>query len=752
MLKLARFFKPYLVLILSILALLLIQAMCDLALPDYMSRIVNNGIQQSGIVDAAPEVLRESEMDKILLFMSADDANKVKDSYDLLDKSALNADDYAALSEKYPALEKERLYQRNTEDRDTVDALNVVMSRAMLAVAGIESMDPAELMQMMQQQGGGAPAQGMTPAQGNVDVFAILKMLPQEKRDVIRSEVSEKMDVLGDSMIQQAAVSQFVKPEYEAVGVDLGAMQSRLILETGAIMLLISLAGVAASVCVSYLAARVAAGFGRDVRRSLFTRVMTFSNNEIDKFSTASLITRTTNDIQQIQLLLVMFLRIVFYAPILGVGGSIRAINIGGTMAWIIAAAVGVILVFMLILFWLATPRFKRIQKLTDRLNMVMRQSLEGLPVVRAFNMQGTEEQKFDIQNREYLKVSLFVNRAMALMMPVLMLAMNGVSILIIWIGAHQVDAGDLQVGNLMALIQYAMQIIMSFLMISIVAIMMPRASVAAQRIAQVLRTRASIHDPEAPKDPPGDATVEFKNVTFKYPGAEEPVLTDISFTARPGETTAFIGSTGSGKSTLVNLVPRFYDVTGGSVTIGGIDIRKLSQRALRDKIGYVPQKAVLFSGTIGSNLRYADEDAPEDALKSAADIAQATEIINEKPEGFESEIAQGGTNISGGQKQRLSIARAIVKRPKIYIFDDSFSALDYTTDAKLRKALKGVTADSVVLVVAQRIGTIMNAEQIIVLEEGRIAGKGTHRELLQTCSVYREIAETQMSKEELEK
>lgn len=752
MLKLARFFKPYLVLILSILALLLIQAMCDLALPDYMSRIVNNGIQQSGIVDAAPEVLREREMDKILLFMSADDANKVKDSYDLLDKSALNADEYAALSEKYPALEKERLYQRNTEDRDTVDALNVVMSRAMLAVAGIESMDPAELMQMMQQQGGGAPAQGMTPAQGNVDVFAILKMLPQEKRDVIRSEVSEKMDVLGDSMIQQAAVSQFVKPEYEAVGVDLGAMQSRLILETGAIMLLISLAGVAASVCVSYLAARVAAGFGRDVRRSLFTRVMTFSNNEIDKFSTASLITRTTNDIQQIQLLLVMFLRIVFYAPILGVGGSIRAINIGGTMAWIIAAAVGVILVFMLILFWLATPRFKRIQKLTDRLNMVMRQSLEGLPVVRAFNMQGTEEQKFDIQNREYLKVSLFVNRAMALMMPVLMLAMNGVSILIIWIGAHQVDAGNLQVGNLMALIQYAMQIIMSFLMISIVAIMMPRASVAAQRIAQVLRTGASIHDPEAPKDPPGDATVDFKNVTFKYPGAEEPVLTDISFTARPGETTAFIGSTGSGKSTLVNLVPRFYDVTGGSVTIGGIDIRELSQHALRDKIGYVPQKAVLFSGTIGSNLRYADEDAPEDVLKSAADIAQATEIINEKPEGFESEIAQGGTNVSGGQKQRLSIARAIVKRPKIYIFDDSFSALDYTTDAKLRKALKGVTADSVVLVVAQRIGTIMNAEQIIVLEEGRIVGKGTHRELLQTCGVYREIAETQMSKEELEK
>jgi len=509
---------------------------------------------------------------------------------------------------------------------------------------------------------------------------------------------------------------------------------------------------VAASVIVSYLAARVAAGFGRDVRRSLFTRVMTFSNNEIDKFSTASLITRTTNDIQQIQLLLVMFLRIVFYAPILGVGGSLRAINIGGTMAWIIAAAVGIILVFILILFWLATPRFKRMQKLTDRLNLVMRQSLEGLPVVRAFNMQGTEEQKFDVENREFLKVSLFVNRAMALMMPVLMLAMNGVSILIIWIGAHQVDAGDLQVGNLMALIQYAMQIIMSFLMISIVAIMMPRASVAAQRIAQVLRTRASIDDPEAPKATPGDATVEFKNVTFKYPGAEEPVLTDISFTARPGETTAFIGSTGSGKSTLVNLVPRFYDVTGGAVTIGGTDIRELSQHALRDKIGYVPQKAALFSGTIGSNLRYADEDATEDALKSAAAIAQATEIIDEKPEGFESEIAQGGTNVSGGQKQRLSIARAIVKRPKIYIFDDSFSALDYTTDAKLRKALKSVTADSVVLVVAQRIGTIMNAEQIIVLEEGRIVGKGTHRELLKTCSVYREIAETQMSKEELEK
>ena len=757
MLKLLRYFKPFAVLILSIVALLLIQAVCDLALPDYMSKIVNTGIQQGGVENAAPEVIRQSEWDRVMLFLSADDQKLAEKSYTLLDKAKLDAADYEAQVKEYPALADTPIYKRNTDDADTLAALNRSMGTAIILVDRIEGSTPQELMQFMQQ---GGAADGLSGLQqgGNLpqikdsdDVFALLQALPEETLDAIRTQIEEGMGNLGESMIVPAA-SEYIVKEYQAIGRNTDAMQSNLILGTGALMLLISLAGAAASIFVSFLAARVAAGFGRDVRRDLFGKVMRFSSNEIDKFSTASLITRTTNDIQQIQLLLVMLLRIVFYSPILGVGGSIKAIDLGGSMAWIIAVAVGAILLFIGVLFGLVTPRFKLLQRLVDRLNLVLRQSLEGMPVIRAFNMQHTEEAKFDVENKHYLKTSLFVNRTMAIMMPVLMLIMNGVSLLIVWMGAHAISDGTLQVGNMMALIQYSMLIIMSFLMISMVAIMMPRASVAANRIAQVLRTKPGINDPEEPRHFPGhDATLEFKDVTFRYPGADVPVLQHISFTARPGETTAIIGSTGSGKSTVVNLVPRFYDVTEGKILIGGVDIRDVTQHELHERVGYIPQKAVLFSGTIESNLRYANEEATDAELEKASEIAQATEFIEEMPERYESNIAQGGANVSGGQKQRLSIARAVVKKPQIYIFDDSFSAVDFTTDAMLRKALKSVTQESTVLIVAQRIGTIMTAEQIIVLEEGKIAGIGRHKELLRTCEVYREIAQSQLSKEELE-
>ncbi|MFZ5973779.1 MAG: ABC transporter ATP-binding protein [Bacillota bacterium] len=760
MLKLIRYFKPFLILILSIVALLFIQAICDLTLPDYMSRIVNTGIQTSGIENAVPQVIRQSEWNKVMLFMSKEDKELAANNYVLLDKAKLSTSEYEKQVKDYPALKDTPVYKLNTTDSKIIDGLNPGMAKAELAVQTIEKATPEQLMKMMQgmqpsgqtDNGASGMPQGNMPAIKNgSDVLKMLQGLPQEKLDAIREQMDKNFDVMGKTTLIAAATG-YVKAEYQAIGINTDAIQSNYILNTGVAMLLIALAGAGASIFVSYLAARVAAGFGRDVRRNLFTNVMRFSNNEVNKFSTASLITRTTNDIQQIQLLLVMFLRFVFYAPILGVGGSIKAIDLGGTMAWIIAAAVGVILVFIGVLFIVVMPRFKLMQRLTDRLNLVLRQSLNGMPVIRAFNRQRTEEEKFDVENTHFLKTGLFVNRTMSLMMPVLMIVMNGVMLLIVWVGSHAVNDGTLQVGNMMALMQYSMQIIMAFLFIAMVAIMMPRASVAANRIHEVLKTRASIHDPKEPRVlPENDATVEFRNVTFAYPGADEPVLRDISFTARPGQTTAFIGSTGSGKSTVVSLVPRFYDVTEGQILIGGVDIRDVRQHDLRDKIGYMPEKAVLFSGTIGSNLRYADEDASEEELKKASEIAQAMEFINEKPDRFDSEIAQGGTNVSGGQKQRLSIARAVLKKPQIYIFDDTFSALDFTTDARLRKALRNVTQNSTVLIVAQRIGTIMNAEQIIVLEEGRIAGIGTHKQLLKTCNVYREIAESQLSKEELE-
>ncbi len=685
---------------------------------------------------------------------------KAEKYYDFISKDVLSDQEYQDNLSKYPILENENIYVLNTTDTETIASMEDSFATAIIAVTGIENSDPADLIKEMQDSMPSPnPEQMMSsqtqPQQMTIettdDIFNVLAMMPQDTLDEIRGQMEEKMGDVEDSIKTSMAIS-YVKDEYEAVGIDVAAKQTNYIISTGAIMLAIALAGVVASVIVSYIAARTAAGFGRDVRRSLFVKVTSFSNNEIDKFSTASLITRTTNDIQQIQLLLVMLLRIVFYAPILAIGGSIRAIEFGGSMVWIIAMAVGIIVVAIGILFGFVTPRFKRIQRLVDKINLVLRQSLEGMPVIRAFNTQKHEEEKFDVQNRRLLKDGLFVNRGMALLMPIMMLVMNGVMLVIIWVGASQIDAGLLQVGDMMAVIQYAMQIIMAFLMISMVAIMMPRASVAAKRINEVLKTDLSIHDPKEPKQfKENNNDLEFKNVTFAYPGAELPVLEDISFTAKAGETTAFIGSTGSGKSTMMNLIPRFYDVTDGQIMIGGLDIREVTQHDLREKIGFITQKAVLFSGTVDSNIRYANEGASDEEIAHAAEIAQAMEFIQEKNEKFDTPIAEGGTNVSGGQKQRLSIARAILKNPKIFVFDDTFSALDYTTDAKLRRALKAETQNSAVLIVAQRIGTIMNAEQIIVLDNGKIVGKGTHKELLRTCSVYREIAESQMSEEELQ-
>ncbi|NTV37737.1 MAG: ABC transporter ATP-binding protein, partial [Anaerolineales bacterium] len=563
--------------------------------------------------------------------------------------------------------------------------------------------------------------------------------------------INEKFATLGDSMINQMAVGA-VKTEYTAIGMNTDKLQTQYILNAGVLMLLVSLLSITCTIAVGYISAKVAAGVARTMRKDVFQKVESFSNTEFDKFSTASLITRSTNDVTQVQMVIIMMMRMVIYAPIIGIGGVIRALDKSTSMWWIIALAVIVLLGLILTVFSIALPKFKAIQNLIDRLNLVMRENLAGMMVIRAFNMQAFEEKRFDKANNDLTGISLFINRIMVVMMPVMMLVMNGLSLLIIWVGAHQVAESTMQVGDMMAFLQYAMQIVFAFLMLSFMFIILPRASVSAGRIADVLETKASIVDPQQPRDFSAQfqGRVEFRNVSFRYPGAQEDVIHDISFTANPGEMTAFIGSTGSGKSTIINLIPRFYDVTEGTILVDNIDVREVTQHALREKIGYIPQKGMLFSGTIESNLRYSDENASTEALKEAADIAQASEFIFAKEEGMSAEISQGGANVSGGQKQRLSIARALVKKPPIYIFDDSFSALDFKTDAALRKALKEKTSDSTVFIVSQRVATIMHAEQIIVLDEGIIVGKGKHSELMESCEVYRDIALSQIGKEAL--
>lgn len=750
MFKLIKYLKNSVVPIIIIIGLLIVQAVCDLSLPDYTSNIVNVGIQQGGVEKVTPEVIRKSQLEKLELFISEEDRIEIKSNYTLLDKDSLSDEEYNKYVKKYPSLENEGVYKLTTKkkDKETIEKLNGIFARPMLVVQGFES-DSEESKAMK-----AAIIAKFPPNMGideNADILEVMSQLPQEQRDTMMKDIDKNFENLPNTMIDQAAIS-YVKNEYNNIGLNIDKIQTNYLLYTGGLMILIALLSMAATVTVGFIGARVAANLGKNLRSKVFSKVIGFSNAELDKFSTASLITRSTNDIQQIQMLMVMLLRVVFYAPILGIGGVIKVLNTETSMAWIIVVAVVAISAVVIVLFTVVMPRFKRVQKLVDRINLVTREILTGMMVIRAFSTERHEEKRFDKANNDLTKNNLFVNRTMALMMPTMMLIMNGITILIVWSGSHSIDAGTMQVGDMMAFIQYTMQIIMAFLMISMVSVMLPRATVSAGRIDEVLSTEYVVKDPVAPIKLEEDKKgfLKFNNVSFKYPNAEENVLSNITFTAMPGETTAFIGSTGSGKSTLINLVPRFYDVTEGEILLDGIDIRKVSQHDLREKIGYVPQKGVLFSGTIESNLKYSGKSITDEDMIKAAEIAQATDFIKGTKESYNTEISQGGTNVSGGQKQRLSIARAIAKKPEVYIFDDSFSALDFKTDAALRKALKKETLNSTVLIVAQRISTILHAEQIIVLEEGRIAGIGTHNELMKTCDVYKQIALSQLSKEEL--
>ena len=744
MLKLYKEFKPFIVSIIIVIALLFLQASTELALPDYMSNIVNIGIQQNGIENVVPKVIRASELEKINIFLNDEEKALIKSSYELIEKN--NSQEYNDYLKKYPVLEGEELYLLNTKDKEIIEEMNSFLGRPMLIIWAIENGTP---------EGMGAENEGTNPFANlpeGTDPFVVLKSLPQEQLELIKSSAEEQFNNLPETMINQAAIN-YIKAEYENIGINIEKTQSNYILYIGGIMLLISLISMAASIGVGFLSSKISSGIGRNLREKVFKKVTQFSNNEFDDFSTASLITRSTNDIQQVQQFSMMMMRIIFFAPIMGVGGIIRALRTNTSMAWIVGVGVMAILTLVIVLFSVVMPKFKKLQDLVDRVNLVMREALNGLMVIRAFNTQKVEEKKFDKANNDLTKTNLFVSRVMTMMMPTMMLIMNGIMLLIIWVGAHEIDNGVIQVGDMMAFIQYTMQIIMSFLMISMVSIILPRASVSAGRIAEVLNKDLVIQESKSPKKLTSSTkgVLEFKNVNFKYPGAEEYVLEDISFIARPGETTAFIGSTGSGKSTLINLIPRFYDVTDGKILVDGIDIKDMGIHDLREQIGYVPQKGVLFTGTIESNLKYGkNKNATEKDILKAIEISQAKEFIDTKEDGILTEISQGGTNVSGGQRQRLSIARALTKEPRIFIFDDSFSALDFKTDAALRKAMSEEVKDKTVLIVAQRINTIMNAENIIVLDEGRIVGKGTHRELLKSCDVYKQIALSQLSEEEL--
>ena len=733
--KLFQFLKPYAPRVLLILCVLVVQAYCDLSLPTYTSNIVNVGIQQSGIDEEIPENISEEEMNRLLLFVSEDDRQDIQNAYEKSSESFDYDGEVLTLKDSVKS------------DNEKLDALTEEMKLPMMLTAGFENGSDTT----KQMEGQLKEQMSQVPGIEKMSVFDIFGMMDDTQRAAIVDKITEQMDKMPDSILDQAAIS-YVKSMYEQIGLDTGHMSTVYILKTGAKMLGLAALGMAASILACLMASRVGAKVGRGLRRDTFRKVIGFSNAEFDKFSTASLITRSTNDIQQIQLLTVMILRIVLYAPIMAIGGILKVSKTNVDMFWIIGLAVLLIVMVVAVLFIVVMPKFKIVQNMVDKLNLVSREILTGLPVIRAFHTEKHEEERFDKANKDLTKLNLFVNRAMTFMMPTMMLVMNGITVLIVWVGGHSINDGAMQVGDMMAFIQYAMQIIMSFLMICMISVMLPRAAVSAERVDEVLKSETKIHDPKEPKTLPknGKGEVAFEHVSFHYPGAEEDVLHDITFTAKPGETTAFIGSTGCGKSTLINLIPRFYDVTEGKITIDGQDVRDLTQHALRDKLGYVPQKGVLFSGNIASNIMFGNPAGSEQEMTEAAQIAQAVEFIDTKPERYKSPISQGGANVSGGQKQRLSIARAIAKHPDVYIFDDSFSALDYKTDTVLRSALKEKTTDSVVLIVAQRISTILHAEQIIVLDDGKIVGKGTHEELLKTCDAYYQIAASQLSESEL--
>jgi len=747
MLRLLKYLKPFAWVILLAVVLLFVQANADLALPDYMSRIVNVGIQQGGVENAVPEALRQSTMDHLLLFLNAEEKAEVLSHYRLVERSS---SDYETCLKKYPALAQEPIYVLQDSDAATVKRLNPIMGKALLIVLGVEQIQahPDQARTLMP----GLGSFDLSKLPPGVDLFALLGRLSADQRAQIYAAIEQRFAALGGEKALLQAAARAVRSEYEALGMDMLRIQNAYILRVGGQMLLIALVSAVATITVGFLASRTAAGLARNLRRFFFEQVMRFSGAELERFSTASLITRSTNDITQIQMVTMMMVRMVFYAPIIGVGGIIHALNKSASMWWIIALAVLILVGLIALVFSIAVPKFRIIQSLVDQLNRIARENLSGMMVVRAFNRQAYENRRFDQANRDLTQTSLFVNRVFVIMMPLMMLLMNGISILIIWVGAHQVAQATMQVGDMMAFLQYAMQIVFSFTMLSMLFVMYPRADVAASRIAEVLETEVTIRDPEEPLPfpEPFDGTIEFRHVSFRYPGAEESVLHDITFTIPAGQTVGIIGTTGSGKSTLINLIPRFYDVTEGAIYISGVDIRRVRLSDLRDKIGYVPQQSNLFSGTIESNLRYADENADEEAMRLALEIAQASDFVLSQPEWASAEVAQGGANFSGGQKQRLSIARALVKRPPIYIFDDSFSSLDYKTDVRLRRALKQFVRGSTVIIVSQRVATIKDSDWILVLDEGRIIAQGTHEELLEQCDIYREIALSQMKLQEV--
>ncbi|MEE0680449.1 MAG: ABC transporter ATP-binding protein [Ruthenibacterium sp.] len=733
MLKLKRYLKPYWVLLVCAMAFLFGQAMLELTLPNMMSDIVNTGIQQGGITEVAPKAISADGMALMQAFMSEEDAATAMQQY-------ARVEDAAPYAQTYPNLKAGDYVLK--EDADTA-AADTAFSRASYACVQV-------MQGLMAENGAAAQGEDGAAALEAGQLSQLLPMLARLPEGTVQNAIQTAASAPDMALEQTASV--FTKSFYVQLGADTDAMQTNYILMKGLEMLGFTVLLTACAIAAGFCLARMGAGVGRDLRRDVFRRVTYFTTGELDQFSTASLITRTTNDITQVQTFLSMGLRLMCFAPIMGIGGLIMGLSKCVSMAWILLLALIVMLGVILVLFVVALPRFKKMQQFIDKLNLVSREHLSGLMVIRAFATQDFEQKRFDKANKDLTSNTLFVNRAMVTMMPVMTLVMNGVSLLIVWVGGHQIAQSTMQVGDMMAFIQYAMQVIMSFLFISMMFVMVPRATVSAERVNEVLATQPSVRDKEQPRHLPQPVrgVVEFRDVSFRYGGADEPVLHHVSFTAKPGQTTAFIGSTGSGKSTLVNLIPRFYDVSEGSILLDGVDVRDVPQKELRGAIGYVPQKGMLFSGSIASNLRYGDEQASDEALRTACDVAQATEFVSQLPEGLDTYVSQGGTSVSGGQRQRLSIARALVKKAPVYIFDDTFSALDFKTDAKLRKALAGYTDGATVLIVAQRVSTIMHAEQIVVLDEGRVAGIGTHKQLLETCETYREIAQSQLSKEEL--
>lgn len=745
LLKLRKAWKSVLI----VMILLVVQAMGELALPDYTSRIVNVGIQQGGVESCAPEAIREEELQNILL--ATDEDNFILDKYTLLSKDDLSESDYNKYVKEYPALEKENIYILKKISKEDKEKLEDVMAKPLVMMYVIQDETKSESMR--QYVISVLPVEVQSAFQ-NASLIDIIKAMPEEQSKQMIDNFGKQIEDTVGGMLSQSAITA-VRTEYTAIGMDTDKIQSSYIWKAGFQMLGVAFLIMITGVTVMYFSSGMACKLAKYLREEVFEKVLKYSNKEFREFSTASLITRSTNDIQQIQGMVQVLFRTVVFAPIMGIGGLIRVITKSSTsMIWIIGFAILCILTVVLILFIVAMPKFKKLQVLIDKINLVEREILTGLPVIRAFNKEKSEEERFDKANLDLTKVNIFVNRVMSFMMPLLMFLMNGISLMIVWFGSKNIDSGVMQVGDMMAIIQYTMQIVMAFLMVSMISIMLPRAAVSANRINEILDQDLSIKDKDETKKFESDkkGLVEFKNVSFRYPDADMEILTDINFTAEPGKTTAIIGSTGSGKSTIVNLIPRFYDVTGGELCVDGINIKDVSQKDLRDIIGYVPQKGVLFSGTIESNIKFADENMSDERMIKAAEIAQATEFIESKPEKYQTHISQGGTNVSGGQKQRLSIARAIASDPEIYIFDDSFSALDYKTDCVLREELAKVTKDKTVIIVAQRINTVLNADQIITLEDGKIVGKGTHEELMENCETYRQIALSQLSEEELKR